>query len=204
MSCRIFFITEFSLSLTARFVQPLYLLKKIPRRNNFITRMICFSQLVYVLRSTPPRHHSISNGTAQSTAYIPLRICVRALHARGPSLVPDIHENSRVWGGQRGRGREGCTCSGFDFQSTIRYCQLFSVHVGPLWICREMAVDYCIRSGTVMSICIMHRLNKRVAVLSDVVEHDGGRGCVPAAARKTTIDRRRILDAVHVLCVRQN
>jgi len=25
-----------------------------------------------------------------------------------------------------------------------------------------------------MSICIMHRLNKRVAVLSDVVEHDGG------------------------------
>lgn len=33
-----------------------------------------------------------------------------------------------------------------------------------------------------MSICIMHRLNKRVAVLSDVVEHDGGGGRVPAAA----------------------
>lgn len=49
----------------------------------------------------------------------------------------------------------------------------------------------------------MHRLNKRVAVLSDVVEHDGGGGRVPAA-RKTTIDRRRILNAVHVLCVRQN
>lgn len=70
-----------------------------------------------------------------------------------------------------------------------------------------MAVDYCIRSGAVMSICIMHRLNKRVAVLSDVVEHDGGGGRVPAAAaaaRKTTIDRRQILNAVHVLCVRQN
>lgn len=39
-----------------------------------------------------------------------------------------------------------------------------------------------------MSICIMHRLNKRVAVLSDVVEHGGGGG----RARKTTIDRRRI------------
>jgi hypothetical protein len=39
-----------------------------------------------------------------------------------------------------------------------------------------------------MSICIMHRLNKRVAVLSDVVEHDGGGG----RARKTTIDKRRI------------
>lgn len=51
----------------------------------------------------------------------------------------------------------------------------------------------------------MHRLNKRVAVLSDVVEHNGGEGRrVPAVARKTTIDRRRILDAVHVLCVRQN
>ena len=34
-----------------------------------------------------------------------------------------------------------------------------------------MAVDYCIRSGAVMSICIMHRLNKRVAVPYDVVEH---------------------------------
>jgi len=36
-----------------------------------------------------------------------------------------------------------------------------------------------------MSICIMHRLNKRVAVLSNVVEHDagtgggGGGGCAP-------------------------
>lgn len=106
---------------------------------------------------------------------------------------PDIHENSRVWGRQResleGEGEargEGvwCTCSGFDFQPTIRYCQLFSVHVGPLWICREMAVDYCIRSGAVMSICIMHRLNKRVAVLSDVVEHDGGVGRVRAPPAK--------------------
>lgn len=32
---------------------------------------------------------------------------MRALHARGPSLVPDIHENLWIWGGQRGRGRGG-------------------------------------------------------------------------------------------------
>lgn len=35
-----------------------------------------------------------------------------------------------------------------------------------------------------MSICIMHRLNKRVAVLSDVVEHDGGVGRVRAPPAK--------------------
>lgn len=44
-----------------------------------------------------------------------------------------------------------------------------------------------------MSICIMHRLNKRVAVPSNVVEH-GNRGC---ARRKTTIDSQ-ILHTVHV------
>jgi len=85
-----------------------------------------------------------------------------------------------------------------------------------------MAVDYCIRSGAVMSICIMHRLNKRVAVLSDVVEHDagagggggssGGGGCAtppsppltPVPATKQLLTRQRIFDAVHVPGVRQN
>lgn len=56
--------------------------------------------------------------------------------------------------------------SSFDFEAAARYCQLFNVHIVPLWISRETVVDYCIRSGAVMSICIMHRLNKRVAVSS--------------------------------------
>lgn len=83
--------------------------------------------------------------------------------------------------------------SSFDFEAAARYCQLFNVHIVPLWISRETVVDYCIRSGAVMSICIMHRLNKRVAVPSNVVEH-GNRGC---ARRKTTIDSQ-ILHTVHV------
>lgn len=83
--------------------------------------------------------------------------------------------------------------SSFDFEAAARYCQLFNVHIVPLWISRETVVDYCIRSGAVMSICIMHRLNKRVAVPSNVVEH-GNRG---SARRKTTIDSQ-ILHTVHV------
>lgn len=77
------------------------------QRNNFITRVLCFSQLVVCFPFyIPSQLHSISNRTTVPTAYKPLCICVRALHAGGPSLVPDIHENSRVWGRQRGQGDE--------------------------------------------------------------------------------------------------
>lgn len=100
MNCGVFFITKFFLSLTIhnRFVSKKF------QRNNFITRMLCFSQLMCFPLYVPSQRHSISNRTAVPTAYKPLCICVRGLHAGGPSLVPDIHENSRVWGKQRGQG----------------------------------------------------------------------------------------------------
>lgn len=66
------------------------------------------------------------------------RLCARVTRERGGeemsiALVPDIHGNSCAVTGGRGGGRERRAIgkgaySGFDFQPTIRYCQLFGVH----------------------------------------------------------------------------
>lgn len=122
------------------------------------------------------------------------RVCVRALHARrgvhwvGSWYTRKFEGDGKmgVWRGGEGRGR--VHAAALIFSPRYATANYSAYTLGPLWICREMVVDYCIRSGAVMSICIMHRLNKRVAVLSDVVEHGSGGG----RARKTTIDRRRI------------
>jgi len=134
-----------------------------------------FPTRVYPLIYSSPTPFNFERNSQICGIHTITHLCARV--TRQGSIVGSWYTREFVdmgWteGKREGRRRKGCTCNGFDFQSMIRYCQLFSVHVSPLWICREMAVDYCIRSGTVMSICIMHRLNKRVAVLSDVVEHD--------------------------------
>lgn len=155
-----FFITEFSLSLTARFAHNRVVYKKF-QRNNFITRALRFSippsphplpiPNSRVLRSTFPLPNGIQFQTEQPylrrTNHCAL-VCAR--------YTPGVHRwfliytrISRVWGtatatgkreregvggggaGARGGGRVR-TGSGFDFQPTIRYCQLFSVHVGPI------------------------------------------------------------------------
>lgn len=62
---------------------------------------------------------------------------MRALHAGGPSLVPDIHENSRVWGRRRvagevsGKGEGGAHAAALIFSpryATANYSAYMLAH----------------------------------------------------------------------------
>lgn len=115
MSCGVFFITGILSFFERRVSHKTALFIKNSKRNNFIPHT---SGAILFPNSCPPIYAPLPPDAIQFRAeqpyvrqYTPLCICVRALHAGGPSLVPDTREfagmgvgNGVGEGGREGRG----------------------------------------------------------------------------------------------------